>query len=51
LPATQAAAAEQIRALPASLRQLQPADPPYDVRLSKELKELIERTRRNLAHV
>jgi hypothetical protein len=24
---------------------------PYDVRLSKELKELVERTRENLKHV
>ncbi len=50
LAATQAYAAEQLAALPPAVRQLEPVDPPYDVRLSKELKELIERTRQNLCH-
>jgi nicotinate phosphoribosyltransferase len=50
LKASRAHAAEQIRALPPPLRQLETVEA-YDVRLSKELKELIERTRRNLCPV
>ena len=51
LNATRSYAAQQLAALPPALRQLEVAEPPYDVRLSKELKELIERTRQNMAHV
>jgi nicotinate phosphoribosyltransferase len=50
LAATRACAAEAVRALDPSLRQLE-AEKQYDVRLSKELKALIERTRQNLTHV
>ena len=50
LKATRAYAAESLRALAPALRQLE-AGEPYDVRLSKELKELVERTRENLKHV
>jgi nicotinate phosphoribosyltransferase len=47
---TRAYATESIRALAPALRKLEVGDP-YDVRLSKELKELVERTRENLKHV
>jgi nicotinate phosphoribosyltransferase len=50
LKATQAYAAECVSALAPALRELEVTEP-YDVRLSKELKELVERTRQNLAHV
>ena len=50
LHATRAYAQESLRALAPALRQLDVVDP-YDVRLSKELKELVERTRENLKHV
>ena len=50
LEATRAYAAQSIKALPAALRQLEVVEP-HDVRLSKELKELVERTRENLKHV
>jgi nicotinate phosphoribosyltransferase len=50
LETTRAYAAESLRALAPALRKLEPAEP-YDVRLSKELKELVERTRENLKHV
>jgi nicotinate phosphoribosyltransferase len=50
LKATRAYAAESIRALAPALRQLEVREP-YDVRLSKELKELVARTRENLKHV
>ena len=50
LKATRAYATESVRALPPALRQLEVGEP-YDVRLSKELKELVERTRENLKHV
>ena len=50
LKATQAYAAESVQALAPALRQLETGEP-YDVRLSKELKELVERTRQNLTHV
>jgi nicotinate phosphoribosyltransferase len=50
LKATRAYAGESVRALDPALRQLEEAKP-YDVRYSKELKELVERTRQNLAHV
>jgi nicotinate phosphoribosyltransferase len=41
---------EQIAKLPPAMRQLDVAEP-YEVRYSKELSELLERTRRNLAYV
>jgi len=41
-------AAESLEKLPAALRQLEPAEP-WPVIYSRELRELIERTRRNLA--
>jgi nicotinate phosphoribosyltransferase len=47
---TRAYAAESIKALSPALRKLEVGDP-YDVRLSKELKDLVERTRENLKHV
>jgi len=50
LETTRAYAAESLRALSPALRNLEPTEP-YDVRLSKELKELVERTRENLKHV
>jgi nicotinate phosphoribosyltransferase len=50
LKATRDYAADSLRALAPALRQLEVVDP-YDVRLSKELKELVERTRENLKHV
>jgi nicotinate phosphoribosyltransferase len=40
--------AESLRQLPAALRQLEPAEP-WPVIYSRELRELIEQTRRNLA--
>ena len=50
LETTRGYTAESIRALAPAMRQLEAADP-YDVRLSKELKALVERTRENLKHV
>jgi nicotinate phosphoribosyltransferase len=50
LETTRAYTAECIRSLAPALRQLELSDP-YDVRLSKELKELVNRTRENLKHV
>jgi len=50
LEATRSYAADCLRALPSSLRQLELTEP-HDVRLSKELKELVARTRENLRHV
>ena len=50
LETTRAYAAQSLRAIPERLRQLEVGEP-HDVRLSKELKELIERTRENLRHV
>ena len=47
LAAARARAAESVRALPLSLRSLDPSDP-WPVRHSKELIALIERTRGNL---
>jgi nicotinate phosphoribosyltransferase len=50
LAASRAYAAEARQAIDPALRQLE-AEKHYDVRLSKELKELIERTRQNLVQV
>ncbi|HZI74840.1 MAG TPA: hypothetical protein VFD73_12625, partial [Gemmatimonadales bacterium] len=50
LETTRTYTAQSLRALPERLRQLEVGDP-HDVRLSKELKELVERTRENLRHV
>jgi nicotinate phosphoribosyltransferase len=50
LEATRSYATDCLRALPPSLRQLELTEP-HDVRLSKELKELVARTRENLRHV